>query len=80
VQKLLGIAAIVGLIWLGMSVYAEGTDAVFGPWLELLGFERPEEPDIAPLERFREKGQAAADAMVDRVEKQLPPETAGTED
>ena len=80
-QKVFGIAVIVGLIWVGLTVFTEGTDAVFG-WLEWIGWEIEEtvEEADAPLERFRAKGQAAHDAAIERVERQLPSEPGPPED
>jgi len=71
-RKLFGIALIVGLIWLGVTVFAEGTHAVTDllPWVE------PEEyPEPSPLERIRASGQAAHDTARERTERQLGPES-----
>jgi hypothetical protein len=69
--KVFAIAVIVGLIWVGLTVFTEGTDAVFG-WLDWDTVEEAVGP--APLERFRAKGQSVHDAAIDRVERQLPPD------
>lgn len=67
-QKLFGIVLIVGLIWVGVTVFTEGTQGVLR-WLPWVSDEAPAEP--APIDRLRSKGQAARDAQMDRIERQL---------
>jgi hypothetical protein len=75
-QKIFGIAVIVGLIWIGLSLFTEGTTATFGwlPWVET-----PEAPEEAPLDRLRARGEAARDAQMDRIDRQLEPEPTDDE-
>lgn len=75
-QKLFGIAVIVGLIWLGLSIFTQGTQATFA-WLPWVDQNAPAEP--SPLERFRAKGESARDAAVQRVERQLGPDSGADE-
>ena len=67
-QKVFGIAVIVGLIWLGLSVFTQGAQATFS-WLPWVDKSAPAGP--SPLERFRAKGESARDAAMQRVERQL---------
>ncbi len=72
--KLFGILLIVFAIWVGLSIYTEGTDRAFGGLLTRFapaaaeGQIRNTRP---PLERIREKAQAAHDQQIDRIERQL---------
>jgi hypothetical protein len=76
-QKLFGIAVIVGLIWLGLSIFTQGTQATFA-WLPWVDKNAPADP--SPLERFRAKGESARDAAEQRVERQLDDRRAANED
>lgn len=75
--KLFGILLIVFAIWVGMSIYTEGTDRAFGG---ILGRFAPapaegEVRDARPsLERIREKVQSARHEQLERIERQLPRE------
>ncbi len=67
-QKVFGIALIVGLIWVGLSIFTQGTQATFA-WLPWVDENAPAEP--SPLERFRAAGESARDAAEQRVERGL---------
>ena len=67
-QKIFGIALIVGLIWLGLSLFTQGTQATFA-WLPWTDKNAPAEP--SPLERFRARGESARDAAEQRVARGL---------
>jgi hypothetical protein len=67
-QKLFGIALIVGLIWVGISVFTNGVQATFS-WLPWADKNAPAEP--SPLERIRASGQSSRDAAEQRVTRQL---------
>ena len=73
--KIFGIAMIVLAIWVGMEVYAEGTDRAFGGLFARLGLSEPAPagatPSESPLDRVRSSAQRARDAQVDRIERQI---------
>lgn len=76
-QKVVGIAVIVGLIWLGLSIFTQGTQATFA-WLPWVDKTAPAEP--SPLERFRAAGESARDAAERRVERGLREQRATDDD
>jgi hypothetical protein len=67
--RIVGMAFFVGLLWLGVRVFTEGTDSV----LSLLpGHAQTEQAQAAPpLEVLRDRGRAAMQQQLDRIEKQL---------
>jgi len=67
-QKLFGIILVVGLIWVGVTVFTEGTQGVL-KWLPWVSEPGPAEP--APIDRLRSKGEAARDQQMNRIERQL---------
>jgi hypothetical protein len=67
-RKIFGIAVIVILIWLGISVFTQGTQATFS-WLPWVDKNAPADP--SPLERFRAAGESARDAAERRIERGL---------
>jgi hypothetical protein len=75
-QRIFGIAVIVGLIWLGLSIFTQGTQATFA-WLPWVDPTAPADP--SPLERFRAQGESARDSALERVERQLGPSSADDE-
>jgi hypothetical protein len=76
-QKIFGIAVIVILIWLGLSIFTQGTQATFS-WLPWVDKNAPAEP--SPLERFRAAGESARDAAERRVERGLRESPAAQDD
>ena len=72
--KLFGILLIVFAIWVGMSIYTEGTDRAFGGILARFA-PAPAEGELhdtrPSLERIREKVQSARHEQLDRIERQL---------
>ena len=71
-RKLFGIALVVGLIWLGVTVFGEGTQVVtrWMPWVEA-----DDDPEPSPLERIRASSEAARNKALERTERQLGPES-----
>jgi hypothetical protein len=67
--RVVGIAFFVGLLWLGVRVFTEGTDSV----LSMLPGHTPAQQTQAspPLDVLRERGRAAVQQQLDRIEKQL---------
>ena len=65
-RKVFGIGLIVGLVWLGVTVFTEGTGGVLAR-LHLPGAPPPGAQHEAPIDRIRAKGQAARDAQMERV-------------
>ena len=76
-QKVFGIAVIVGLIWLGISVFTQGVQATFA-WLPWVDQNAPAEP--SPLERFRSAGESARDAAEQRIVRGLHEQGSTDED
>lgn len=72
--KLFGILLIVFAIWVGMSIYTEGTDRALGGILARFA-PAPAEAELhdtrPSLERIREKVQSARHEQLDRIERQL---------
>jgi hypothetical protein len=72
--KLFGILLIVFAIWVGMSIYTEGTDRAFGGILTRFA-PAPAEGEVRDtrpsLERIRTKVQSARHEQLDRIERQL---------
>jgi len=66
-QKLFGIVLIVALIWVGVTVFTEGTQGVL-KWIPGVDHTPAQE---APIDRLRSKGEAARDRQMDRIERQL---------
>ncbi len=66
--KVFGILLIVFALWIGLSIFTEGTDRAFGG---LLSRFAPARDTGAPLERVRERAEAAREAQLERIERQL---------
>ncbi len=72
--KVFGILLIVFALWIGLSIFTEGTDQAFGGILSrftpapVAGQARDTR---APLERVRERAEAAREAQLERIERQL---------
>ncbi len=72
--KVFGILLIAIAIWVGLSIYTEGTDRAFGGLLSRFTpapAGGPRQPTQPPLERIRQKAESARDQQVDRIERQL---------
>ncbi len=72
--KVFGMLLIVFAIWVGLTIYTEGTDRAFGGLLSRFApasAAGPAQPTQPPLERIRERAEAARDLGVDRIERQL---------
>jgi hypothetical protein len=69
VQRWLGIAVIVGLIWLGATLFSGGSGAVFGRFAAGGAGAR----QATPLERIRASGEHARELQERRLERQLEP-------
>ncbi len=73
-SKVFGIALIVGLIWVGLEIYTEGTERAFGGVFARVGLvaASPDgQPAPSPLDRIRARATDARDAQVDRIERQV---------
>ena len=69
--KVFGILLMVFAIWVGLTLYTEGTDRAFGGLLSHIAPASAAGPAQPPLERIRERAEAARDLGVDRIERQL---------
>lgn len=74
--KLIGILLIVVGIWVGMTVYTEGTDRAFGGVFAFLGGSsaEPEDPTAdlrSTPQRAGDAFERAYDASLDRIERGL---------
>jgi hypothetical protein len=68
--KWVGIAFIVLMIWIGMTVFTEGTDRAFGGLFA--GQSSADAPPAeAPLDRIRRDAQTAREEQEQRIERQL---------
>ena len=74
--KIFGILLIVSAIWVGMTIYTEGTERAFGGLLARF-VPATAEAQIgetrAPLERVRDRANAARDRQLDRINRGLSP-------
>lgn len=67
--KWVGIAFIVLGIWIGMTIFTEGTDRAFGGL-----FASPaasQAPSESPMDRVRREAEAARELQEQRLERQL---------
>lgn len=81
--KILGILLIVFAIWVGLTVYTEGTERAFGGFLARFAPASAEGPvgdTRAPLERVRDRANAARDRQLDRINRQVSPSGHAAED
>ncbi len=65
---------IVLAVWIGLSIFTEGTDRAFGGLLSRFApasAEGQARDTRAPLERVRERAEAARQQQLDRIERQL---------
>ncbi len=72
--KVFAILLIVFAVWIGLSIFTEGTDRAFGGLLSRFVpalAESQARDTRAPLERVRERAEAARDLQLDRIERQL---------
>ncbi len=72
--KVFAILLIVFAVWIGLSIFTEGTDRTFGGLLSRFApalAEGQAGDTRAPLERVRERAEAARDQQLDRIERQL---------
>ncbi len=72
--KVFAILLIVFAVWIGLSIFTEGTDRAFGGLLSRFApapAEGQARDTRAPLERVRERAEAARDQQLDRIERQL---------
>ncbi len=72
--KVFAILLIVFALWIGLSIFTEGTDRAFGGLLSRFApvlAEGQSRDTRAPLERVRERAEAARDQQLDRIERQL---------
>ncbi len=72
--KVFAILLIVFAVWIGLSIFTEGTDRAFGGLLSRFApalAEGQARDTRAPLERVRERAEAARDLQLDRIERQL---------
>jgi hypothetical protein len=73
-QRLFGLAFIVGLIWLGAHAFSGGgAPAFLGRWFGAGGDPAASAAHGSPLERARASGEAARAAQEQRIERQLEP-------
>ena len=72
--KVFAVLLIVFALWIGLSIFTEGTDRAFGGLLSRFApalAEGQARDTRAPLERVRERAEAARDQQLDRIERQL---------
>lgn len=74
--KMFGILMIVALIWVGLTIYTEGTDRAFGGFFARFSQESVRDAagraiPRSPLERLRAAGEGARDRQMSRIERQL---------
>ncbi len=70
--KVFVILLIVLAVWIGLTIFTEGTDQAFGGILSRLTPAASQARDTrAPLERVRERAEAAREAQLERIERQL---------
>jgi hypothetical protein len=67
--KIFGILLMVAGIWVGMTLYTEGTRDAFGG--VFASFSDSQEQTRAPLERIRDKLSSARRAQLERIERQV---------
>jgi hypothetical protein len=72
--KIFGILVIILGIWIGLTIYTEGTHQAFGGIFASFG-ESGSPTEVSdtrnPLQRIRERSQQAQDEGYDRVERAL---------
>ncbi len=81
--KIFGIFLIVFAIWVGMTIYSEGMERAFGGLLVRFVPATAEArigETRAPLERVRDRANAARDRGLDRIDRQLSPSGHEQED
>ncbi len=72
--KVFAILLIVFAVWIGLSIFTEGTDRAFGGLLSRFApvpAASQARDTRAPLERVRERAEAARTQQLDRIERQL---------
>ncbi len=72
--KVFAILLVVFAVWVGLSIFTEGTEHAFGGMLSRFApalAEGQSRDSRAPLERVRERAEAAREAQLDRIERQL---------
>jgi hypothetical protein len=76
--RIAGIGFFVVLLWLGLRIYTEGSDSVLAMVPGYMPAE-PGEEEAAPLDALRERGHAAVQQQLQRMESQLG-DTAGDDE
>lgn len=69
--RLFGILLILLGIWVGLEVYTEGADRAFGGFFARFSPGGPDPDARTPLERIEDRAEAARDAQLGRLERQL---------
>jgi hypothetical protein len=80
--KIFGIVFIVAGLWIGMTIYTEGTDRAFGGIFASSSSSSPGDSEAAssPLERIEQRGAEARNAQLERIESQLDDSSVGLND
>ena len=76
--KIIMIGFIVVAIWVGLTIYTEGTDRAFGGLFSGLSSEKLGDAR-APLEVIGHSATSARDAQLERIERQLGDTSIGLE-
>jgi hypothetical protein len=71
-QKVFGMALVVGLIWVGLEIYVEGMERAFGGALVRFGVVAPSAPEgsSSPLDRIRARAIDAREQQMERIERE----------
>ena len=78
-QRLIGIALIVAVVWVGVSIYSEGIDQAFGGIFSRFSSAPAQQRD-SMLKRVQRSGSNARDRQLDRIERQLGKDSLGLSD
>ena len=78
-QRLIGIALIVAVVWVGVTIYTEGIDQAFGGIFSRFSSAPAHERD-STLKRVQRSGSNARDRQIDRIERQLGKDSLGLDE
>lgn len=79
VAKIFGMVLILVALWIGITIYTEGSERAFGGIFAGLSGSEPQDLR-SPLERIEESARSARDAQLDRIERQLEEAPPGFEE